>query len=300
MAEEKKGVEEKEPNANMSAEEILKFAPKEEAEPSQESPPEKKPSEETTEVSEGVKTPEVESEEKESPIPYSRFKEVNEEKNQYKSEKEKLEESLEEAQAILNDPEVLRIVRQKQGFSGEEIEAELKELGHEPITEVKSDFDLTKTEGWKDYIDASMQKALKPIKETLTQIQQGSKERQVQEQLVSWEAEAKVLAKGLGIEYGESGKTEKDPNTAIGKISKYIDNHPEDARLGHPKLLKLALAEEGFKFGEQKGVVKEKARQEKLKSVAMEGAPQPGTEDYPQPDWSTERILDWKAKHPET
>ena len=301
-------------NSDSSVEEILKHSPdaQQEAEKPAESSPEDKPIEEVAEeVSEDVKTPETETVEKEdsSPIPYPRFKEVNDAKNEISSELDKTKESLEEANVLLKDPEVLRLVRQKQGFSGEAIDAELKDLGYQPKpkTEVivdKAKYDLSKPDGWSDYIEAVAEakadKKFNLLKDDLSKVQNNEKQRQVNNWIKSQEAEAKKLAKETyKIEYGEAGKTEKDSNTAVGKIARYLQAHPEDAGLGHVKVLKLAIADEGFKLGEQKGVVKEKQRQEKLKSAAMEGEAQTSKEETPQSDWSIDKILKWREKHPD-
>jgi hypothetical protein len=113
-----------------------------------------------------------------------------------------------------------------------------------------------------------------------------------------WTGEAKKLAEDVyKLPYGEKGKDENNVNTAIGKMNAYLDKYPEDAKLGHVKILRLAMADEGFKIGEKKGVEKEQARHDKLRRSAMEDDAQVTKEGTPQSDWSVSEIMSWRRKH---
>lgn len=256
---------------------------------------------------EGVKTetetPESEMVEDGKPIPYQRFKQVNEEKKQLKTELEELRQTQSQFEALLEKPEVLKAIRKAQGFTDEAIESELKETGAVP--EPKSgEFDFSQEKGWKDFIKNEIQQALYPVQKTLTETQKLEQTRQMNARFETEKVEASKVCKDVyGIEYGDE-KDAKDPSTGAGKILLYIEKHPEKAKmaglgyLSKTDLLRLAISEEGVKLGEKKGETKEKERQAKIKASAMEGEAETQTADYPQADWSSQRIVEWKSKHP--
>ena len=65
------------------------------------------------------------------PIPYSRFKEVNDKSKRYESE-------LEDIRGQLQDPDVLRVLMQKRGYTDAKINETLKQYGYpEPKTEAE-------------------------------------------------------------------------------------------------------------------------------------------------------------------
>lgn len=274
-------------------EEIIKNTPKEEAEPSQEPSPEEQPSEETPEPTEKVeKTPEEESDEGQGkPIPYNRFKEVNDERKTLKSENEEIRAELEELHEILSDQEVVNFIKSR------------KEAPAKPdFSGLVKDLDLTTQEGW---LEAQYRVAQLAAKQATQPVEGKIKEREISEKLDSQKVEAEKLAKEVfEIEYGDEAKDLENPETAVGKIASYIDKHPEKKSLivqgilSKSDILRLALSEENHKRVEQKGIQKEKKRQEDLKSAAMEGEAGVTIEDYPQPDWSTQRITEWLQKHP--
>ena len=322
----------KELNEDTSTEDILKQSPdaQEEANTSSESTTEKEPSDTTGEVE---KTQEAEAgaeaekseEEKEedallnskNPIPYQRFSKTIQQRNEIKKQ---LTELQQEREDLLSDPDVLRVVLSKQGYNEQQINQQLRTMGVEPankqenkseekpdvkksLNELVKDLDLSTTDGW---LEAQYRIAQKIAGETAKAgIQQydSSKVHQVEvEKFISTqEKEAKRLSDDVyKIPYGEAGKDEKNPATGVGKISKYLDAHPEDAGLGHVKLLRLALSEEGFKLGEQKGKEEEKSRLRKLKSAAIESDDvTTGKEETPNADWNEQRILEWRKKNPD-
>jgi hypothetical protein len=154
---------------------------------------------------------------------------------------------------------------------------------------------LNTQEGWFKAIQRAIQyfgqEQLKPITQKLS-------EREKQEMVSKWTGEAKKLAEDVyKLPYGEKGKDENNVNTAIGKMNAYLDKYPEDAKLGHVKILRLAMADEGFKIGEKKGVEKEQARHDKLRRSAMEDDAQVTKEGTPQSDWSVSEIMSWRRKH---
>ena len=278
-----------------------------EATPSEPSP-ETEPQEGAEETPAEGEKPETEAPEGEAvedgkPIPYQRFKQVNEERKQFKTELDELREAQGKFDALLQDPEVLKVIRKKQGFTDEAIESELKESGITPEPK-PGQFDLSTEKGWRDLIRNEIQQALFPVQKTLTETQRMEQTRQMNARFETEKVEASKICKEVyGIEYGDE-KNPTDSTTGAGKIFAYIEKHPEKSKmagmgyLSKTDLLRLAIAEEGVKLGEKKGEAKVKERQAKLKAAAMEGEVGTQTEDYPQPDWPSHKIIEWKEKHP--
>ena len=311
--------------ANSDVNEILKQSPdalaEKEAKPEDSSPEEEQAESAEEASSEDVK-PETEAKEADGaeedgkPIPYPRFKEVNDEKNTLKTELDELKDAQSKFDAILEDPEVLRAIRKKQGLTDEAID---KELGVAPKTEAKpdrmaeikaliGDADLSTTDGWLSALATVAEhfsnKSVAPIQKTLTESQKQEQVRTTNTRLEKEATEAaEVCKETFGIEYGDE-KDAKDPNTGAGKILVYLNKYPEkvqlatEGRLSKTDLLRLAMSEEGVKILEKKGETKEKKRQTTLKKAAMEGEAETQGEDYPQADWPTEKIIAWKEKHP--
>jgi len=322
----------KELTADSSTEEILQQSPdaQEEAKTSLESPTGKEPSdatgevEKTQELEAGAESDKSEEEKEEegliqskNPIPYERFSRTIQQRNEIKKEREELQEKLD---SLYSDPDVLRVVLSKQGYNEQQIKELFTKEGiedtkkpaqeegdksstKEQLKDLVKDLDLSTTDGWleanariADFV------ADKKAKENLQQYDT-SKSRQAEASrfIETQEKEAKKLCDDIyKIPYGESGKDEKNPSTAVGKIAKYLEVHPEDAKLGHVKLLRLALSEEGFKLGEQKGKEAEQTRLKKLKSAAIESDDvTTGKDEEPNAEWSTERILEYTRKHPD-
>ena len=314
--------ETKDVTAESSVDDILKQSPDAQAEEGA-TPPE--PSTENEQVegaeetsSEDVKpeteTPEADVDDTKDikegqPVPYARFKQINEERKEVKTELKELQEAQGQFDALLQDPDVLRVIRRKQGLNDDAINAELKEMGIEVKTEPTEPpkFDLTTTEGWEKKFDfmlnQAIDKRMKPVEQTLTQTQRQEQERVLGQRLEKEKTEAEKVCKEYGFEYGDE-KNAKDPTTGAGKIWLYLDKHPEKVKmagLGYltkTDLLRLAVADEGVKLGEKKGQQKEKERQAKLKATAMEGEAEGQTEDYPNADWPTSKIVEWRKKHP--
>ena len=240
-----------------------------------------------------------------NPIPYERFKQVYEGKKALKAEFESLKAEQQEAMELLNDPNVFRAVLQAKGITDPKVlEAKMKEAGfNEGEKKTEGDMykhfaeglDLTKQESWFKVMERMVKhfskEAISPIERKLT-------EKDVKSYIETQETEAKKIAKDVyGLEYGTTGKDEGNINTAIGKMWKYLEKNPEDSRLGHVKILRLALADEGIKLGEQKGVKKEKERHQSLKQSAFEDDAQVGKDETPNSDWPVSKIMAWRRKY---
>ena len=258
--------------------------------------------------SDGIETEEKIVEGK--PIPYDRFKKVNESYKSLKSEMEEVDE-------LFSHPEVYKAVLIARGITDKDIISQkMKEVGFEQenkdndsvdedisdeiIEQLAKGLDLTKA---KDYIKLqsriSRYEAKRTAEKEIGFVKNDIISRKVSEEISKMESEASRIAKeDYGIEYGTSGKDENNINTAVGKMDFYLKKHPEDAKLGHVKVLRLALAEESIKLGEKKGVIKEKERLKSLKSSAFEG--NDNFSEDKEPDGltaSTREILDWSRKH---
>lgn len=240
-----------------------------------------------------------------NPIPYERFKKVIEQKNKFKTDYETVHADYEEMAEVFKRPAVLRAILESDGITDPKVlNAKMKEYGIETKEEIpKNELfkqltqgeDLKTQQGWFNVMEKMFnhfsKQAVAPLEKKFT-------DREKTEWVNTQEKEAQSLAKDVfGIEYGKSGKDEGNPNTAVGKISTYLDKHPEHANLGHPTILRLAMSEEGFKLGEQKGVQKEKERHKKLKNSAMEDDNQVVKEGTPTSNWSTSEILAWRRKN---
>lgn len=234
-----------------------------------------------------------------SPVPYTRFKQVNEKAKQFESDYEKQSAELEEARTVLQDPDILELALKKRGYTDAKIAAYFVENGIErKQKDEESTEDLETVDGWKGLIQNEIKKALQPVQQILTQ---RDKEQQKQEHakwVTEQEKEAATLAKDrYGIEFGTIRKDETNPNTAVGKMWAYLEKNPDDAKLGYVKLLKLAMSDDAVSKGEEKGVRKEKARQVKLKTAAMEDETNISVDEKPDASWLTERIIDYRHKH---
>lgn len=261
-----------------------------------------KPAEgEKTESEEGSAESEESRDEEEegSPIPYKRFKQVND-------KVKTLETDLEEFKGYMHNPIVLRAILQNQGVKDKKAQDKyLRDLGFEIEEEIApkdetrkkilEGIDLKTTDGWftafERMMEAYGEKLISPIQEKLSA-------SEAKEYISKEETVAKKLAEEVfKLSYGIVGKDEDNPETAIGKMWAYLQNHPEHAKLGHSTILRLAMSEEGFKLGEQKGVQKEKTRHESLRRSAMEEEGETMKEEEPSPDWDFEKLRKWHRKH---
>lgn len=244
------------------------------------------------------------------PIPYDRFKKVNEERKSLKGEIEQVNARVAEFDKLLENPEVYRAVRKAQGLTEEAINAELKEMGVEVEAKDGKEpiFDLTTTDGWIKNIQHLIRKELdgriKPVEQTLTQTQRVEQERQFGVRMDKERQDAEKLAKEVyGIEYGDE-KNPQDPSTASFKILAYLQKHPDKVQaaahgvLTKSDLLDLAMRGEAVKRGEQKGEKKEKERVAKVKNAAMESESGTASAETPQPDWPVSRIREYMDSHP--
>ncbi len=252
-------------------------------------------------------TSKVEGEEEESkPIPYKRFKEVNDKFRTVTDELEEMRADFEERDKLLKNPDVYEAVLRSQGITDKNvINQKMQEVGLQPKLETDEGKlfkqfaegnDLNTQEGW---MKTMWRMAQAIVKQEVSPISQSISERDKTEMIVKWESEAKELSTKLGIEYGESGKTESDPNTAIGKIAGYIRLHPEDAKLGHAKILRLAMSEEGHKLGEQRGIKKEKNRNESLRRSQFEDDNKIGKKKEPSADAPVSELMEWAEQNPD-
>ena len=240
-------------------------------------------------------------------IPFERFKQWNEKSKLTKTELATLKAENEEVAELLNNPQVFEAVLKAKGITDPKILSEkMREAGFEEgkteeipedklFEEFAKGLDLSKPQSWGKVM-ARMAKHF--AGETVKPLMGEFSKKEVQAHIQEQETQAKALAKDTyGLEYGVVGKDEKNPNTAIGKMMAYLGKHPEDAKLGHVKILRLALADEGIKLGEDKGVKKEKDRQKALKTSAMEDDNQAVKEGSPDSSWSVSEIMAWRRKH---
>jgi len=292
----------KEVNQDSSVEDIL--ASQEEAEPSEESTASK--DEQSGEPGEGVKTQDEEvgtsdksdDEVKEgTPVPYTRFKQVNEAKKTLETEIEQHKADLEEAETLLRDPDVLELVLKKQGYTDKAITDYFQEHGIDRGGS-KDEPDLKTVEGWKKFITDQIQSNIQPIQKTLTQKEQQALEAEHNKWLDENEKEARKISKEkYGIEFGTFRQDEGNPGTAVGKMWQYLQDNPKDAALGFVKILKLAMAEDAVAAGEKKGIKKEKDRQKTARAGAMESEAEITGEEKPDASWSVEKIMEYREAH---
>ena len=230
---------------------------------------------------------------KNQPIPFERFKQFIDKRNLMKEELGGIKSLFENPvifRAILQskgvtDPKILNEKMRDAGFEVEEKEDDKKSL-YKKVTE---GLDLSKQESWFTAFERMFKELSRPIEEKLT-------DKEVNEWVGTQEAEAKKLAESFDIEYGKSGKDEKNINTAVGIMAKYLNEHPEDTGLGHVKILRLALSEKGFKLGKEQGKKDEKKRNEALRRSAMEDDTQVAREGTPNAGWSVHELMAWRRK----
>lgn len=291
-------------NENSSTEQILANSPdgKAEAEASQAQTQatDKTGAVEKTQVSEE----DVEKQllESKKPIPYDRFSQVIKQRNEIKKEHEEILERQKAFDDFLSDPSILRTFLSKQGYTKEQIddyfrEQRIEEQQKKAEETQEEQPDLNTAEGWQKFIDKKISEG---VSKALGEYDQKRMSKEEAKTFVSEnEAKAQALCKDVyGINYGTPGKDEKDVNTGVGKIAKYLKDNPGDAHLGHAKILKLALAEEGFKKAEEKGTQKEKERQQSLKNSALEGD-ETTTVKRPDHNSAISDILAWRKLHPD-
>ncbi len=316
-------VEEKTINSDSSTEEILES--RKEADPKEESPTSKQAADTSgedgkTQTDGKEKSEEVEEEEDTEPIegkdgekiPIPRLNKVINQRNELRQETKDKDTQLEEYEEALSDPDVLRVVWKKQGKSDEQIVKELKDRGFEgkPGEKVKTtEHDLSTVKGWDAKIASAIEQAIEkrigPIDKKLTDTETKTQEREFSERMSSEKTDAEKVSKEFELEYGDEKKDIDNINSGVGKINAYLIKYPKkleaigNGLLTKSDILRLALAEKGLKLGVQKGVKKEKDRQEGLKQTAMEGGGDKAGEEVPNSNWSTDKILEWKEKHPD-
>lgn len=268
---------------------------------------------EATEEKSGEKVADDEIKEGQS-IPYDRWKQKVDQFNSLQEGVKSKDEQLKQYEDLFSDPSVLTIVRKKQGYTQEAIDKELKELGHEVkqqetkpkevnINKYTEGLDMNTQEGWieamKRVAADQANTAIEPIKQTLSAKEQAEIKAKHESWLREEEKQARVLAKEkYGLEFGENGKSENNLDTAIGIMNNYLSKNPQDAKLGYIKILKLAMFDKGNEIAENRGVAKEKTRQEELKNSAMETDSKISKDEFPTADWTDEQIMDYAEKHP--
>lgn len=228
-----------------------------------------------TEDSEEV-TDEVDAEDK--PIPYPRFKKVNDDKKSAIERAEEAEQQLEELRVQIKNPQVMKAMMKSQGYTDDKIKDTLSEQGigdfaGEPqdMSELLKGLDLNKTEDWIQAIDRiSEHKA----KQMMAPIQQQVSKSQFDREMDRQKVQANEFCKEFGIDYGDENTDTNNPETGVGKLANYLQanadkrNMISQGYLTKADALKLALAEEGMNFGER--VVKENTRRAKLQGSGME------------------------------
>lgn len=290
---------------NSNTDDILAEAAKQrEAEKTQEAKPasEEKP---PGSASEGEKTPgEEEKDEfadiKEgSPIAYPRFKTVVDQRNREKQEKEDaltqletLQSQIDEQAQLLQDPDVVKFIQQKQSKTEQQEKPE-------------QEYDLTTQKGWQDWMEDKLNQKLAPILQTVQTHAQTLTQKEVGDRLDKQKGEAVDVCKNLGIKYGDEVKDVKDLTTGVGLLSAHLTKHPDRARLiaegklSKADVIRIELSERGYKMGEQKGKADEQKRQKELEAASMESGEKVQKEDFPNKNWTNEDILAYKAKHPD-
>lgn len=237
------------------------------------------------------------------PIPYPRFKQVNDKLKGVEAE-------LGEARGFFKHPDVFRAMLIARGVTDKKVQDEkLKEAGFEvkeelnetetkiekQLDKLKEGLDLNTQKGWAIYNWRISQFA---NKEALQPIQKKLSDREADERSAQSESEARKLAKEtFNLEYGEAGKDEDNPNTGIGKMWAYLNKHPEHAYLGHVAVLRLALSEEGYQLGKQQGTEEARKRNEDLKNSAMETGEETVREGEPTEDWSVNDLMKYARTH---
>jgi hypothetical protein len=233
------------------------------------------------------------------PIPYPRFKQVND-------KLKTMEAELGEARGFFKHPDVFRAMLIARGVTDKKVQDDkLKEAGFEvkaPPTpdddvfkQITEGVDLNTKEGWfksfKKAFDLWGKDLVSPIQKKLS-------DRERNERNTQSESDARKLAKEtFNLEYGEAGKSEDNPNTAIGKMWAYLNKHPDHAAFGHSAVLRLALSEEGFQLGKQEGKKEELTRNDALKRSAMETGEETVREGEPNGDWSVTDLMNYARTH---
>jgi uncharacterized protein (UPF0335 family) len=256
---------------------------------------------------EAKETQEVEDEFKEGQqIPYERFSQINTQRKDAIERAEKLEQDIENIKASLNKPDIVEALMKSQGYTEDAIQQELTNRGFdvkpktsedEMLKQFANGLDLQTTDGWMKLqwrmAKAAAENSVKPVQSKLT-------EQERETALNRQEDSARKLAKEVyNIEFGQIGVDERNPNTAVGKMAKYLADNPDHASFGYVPVLKLAMAEESVQRGVEQGKKAEKDRQEKLKNSAMEGDVQKTSEGGPPPpNASVTEMLAWARKNP--
>ena len=240
-------------------------------------------------------------------IPYERFKKVIEQKNKFKTDYDGVQTELEEARGYIQNPDVYRAILLSKGITDKKLQNEkLVEAGFEvkeeppPIGEVYKSFtqglDLNTQEGWLKAMERMTKhfgkEMVAPFEQKLTQ---ADREKWVAKE----EMKAKKTAEKYKLVYGKVGIDEKNPNTAVGMMMGYIRKNPEDARLGHDKILKLALEEKGFELGKMTGLDEAKKRNQALKDSQMEDDTMQTREGEADSNWSAEDLMKYARKNPD-
>jgi hypothetical protein len=241
---------------------------------------------------------------KKQPIPFERFKQFTEKRNSERGE-------LGNLQKLFNDPTIFRAVLQSKGITDPKIlDDKMREAGFEVSEDEGAEegneeklfqkftegLDLKKQSDWFKMMQRMSQHY---AKETVKPLEGKLSEKEVGEWVKTQETEAANLAKEFGITYGQSGKDEGNVNTAVGIMANYLNQHPEDAGLGHTKILRLALSEKGFKMGKTQGKLEEKKRHSALRRSAVEGDGQHTKEGTPTSEWSVSELMEYRRKNRE-
>jgi len=299
-----------EATADMSTDEIMDIASKRQDEAEEESPASEDTQEGTsekdvkTEVSDDKEAEPEETKHEES-IPYDRFKSVNDKVEALETKHQEQLTELERYRSLLNNGQTIRTAMENAHYTEDEIVKYMQDNGIEEVKDpsVDEDYDLNTIEGWEKKNESLVEKKIAPIldfmKRAEAREQESSKQKQVEQRMQGEETDAKKLCVDVynNLEFGVIGKDEKNPETAVGKISSYLDAHPDKAQYGYADLLTLAMSADGFKGAVDKGKQAEKERIRKVKAAAMESDDNITAGEQPDPNWSTEKLMEWAATH---
>lgn len=268
------------------------------------------------------------------PIPFPRFKQVN---DKYKAlqAKEKqwtdVQAELEELRGHLSDPEVLALSLKKQGLKDEQIRQVLKDRNMrlpDPKLEAKGDApdeddaviaELEKIvqanpddpKVWlKAMLQAGRITSERQVKPILQSKEEENQAKQDEQYIAESRKEAEDVGKELGIPFGEEGKDDANPKTVIGMIASYLkDNQNKTVRigrftypiaaLGYAGILRYALQSHGIKLGEKQGLEKAEKMNEVKKRANMETDSTKVGDERPSADWSFERYNKYLENNPQ-
>ena len=230
------------------------------------------------------------------PIPYARFKKVNDAKKLATERTEQLEAELEEIRQQIKDPKMLKALQEHYAPQQQVVDSEAT------FEELSEGLDLNNAKDWFKMMQRVNEAQ---ITQKLAPLQQQVSQAQFSRIMDSQKREAEGFCTTRELVYGDENTDSSNPATGVGKIANYLIANPQKRQLvaggqmTKLDVLKLALVEEGVNFGVQKGVVLEKNRQKSLKKASMETTSRSGRDETPDSSWDVSRLLKWRREHPE-